>query len=82
MDEPQKSPFSPVPVRWFKVPMDGMKRGFAHLKKQVDRLVQIDQIRTLYSTSEQAPIILGDPTEEDSGRQPDQSVGRHLNTYA
>jgi len=76
MDEPKKSPFSPVPVRWFEVPMDGMKRGFAHLKKQVD------QIRTLPSTSEHEPVFRDDPTEEGSDRQPGQSVGRHLNTYA
>ena len=45
MDEPRKPAFFPVSVRWFEVPMNGMKRGFNYLKKRVDQLIDVDPIR-------------------------------------
>lgn len=82
MDEPQKTSFFPVPVRWFEVPMDGMKRGFTHLKQKIDQIVQLDQIRSRPNetvTKEEGRVA---SPETETPRRSDPSVGVHLNTYA
>lgn len=82
MDETRKSAYFPTPVRWFEVPMDGMKRGFNYLKKRVDQLIDLDQTRNGSDKSESKP----DAVEGSIGRHPrppsNRSVGTHLNTYA
>jgi hypothetical protein len=82
MDEPRKPAFFPVSVRWFGVPMNGMKRGFNYLKKRVDQLIDDDQTRhkpagsksTTEQTGKRAHLVPRPPANP--------SVGNHLNTYA
>jgi hypothetical protein len=73
MNEQSESPFFPVPVRWFEIPMNTVRWGFMRMEELVEATAKAPANQRVPGTSD--PGFESDPA-------PESHVGTLLNEHA